>query len=181
MPTKAQPSGVLGVNPLDRVQVFIDAAHLMGMLRRMNMKLDYKIFMKFLKEETRLIRAHYYVLLREDMEETAMKVIDLIEYAGFDVYRKWGREVQEGAGHYRFRGSVVPEMTVGMIDAAENDADHIILIGGDGELYAGMEAVKARGARFTVVGRQDSLSNDLRRGCDAFVDIATLPKDIFQG
>ena len=173
------PSEHLGINPQDRVHVFIDASNLLGMLRSINMKIDFKKFLKFLRSETRLVRAGYYALMRDDMGETATRVIDMIEYAGFDVYRKWGQEFQEQQGHYRFRGSVVPEMTVAMIAACEGGIDHIVLITGDGEMLAAADAVKQREVRLTIVGREETASNDLRRICDSFVDITSLPPSIF--
>lgn len=170
----------LGIHKSDRVHVFIDALNLMGMLRSMNRRLDYKLFIAFLKEETRLVRAHYFALLREDMPDSrATGVIDMIEYSGFDVMRKYGREVHEREGAYRFRGTIVPEMTVAMIDAAENGADHLIVISGDGEFFAGIQAAKARGVRITLLSQESSTSDDIRRECDAFIDIESLPDSLF--
>lgn len=175
------PVNYLGVNRRDRVQVFIDAANLMGMLRMSSLKLDYKLFMSFLKDQTRLVRASYYVLMREEMTPEAERVIDLIEYSGFDVIRKWGNEFQDSAtGHFRYRGSVIGEMTVGMLEAADNGVDHLIMISGDNEMLAAVEATKQRNARVTIIGIADSVSNNLRRSCDSFVDLTSLkPAGIF--
>lgn len=172
--TSVSKDNLLGVNPLDRVHVFIDATNLLGMQRVIERKIDFKLFMKFLKEQTRLVRASYFVLQREGMTDSANKVIDMIEYAGFDVFRKWGNEFQEAGGQYRFRGSIIPELTVAMIDAAEEGADHIILISGDGEMYAAVEACKRREARVTIVGVENTLSDDMRRTCDSFVELTSL-------
>ena len=170
----------LRINPIDRVHVFIDGNNLMGMLRYLQLKLDYKRFMLFLRSQTRLVRAHYFALMREDMPKESTGVIDMIEYAGFEVVRKYGREAAvEGTGNFRFRGSVVPEMTVSMIEAALGGCDHAIIVSGDGELYSGIEAMKTKGTRVTVIGIKESMSDDLRRSCDSFIDIETLPKEIF--
>lgn len=173
-PTKVTPDNLLGVNKQDRVHVFIDATNLLGMCRVIDRKVDFKLFMAYLKRETRLVRASYFAAMREGMSESAEKVIDMIEYAGFDVVRKWGTEFQEAGGQYKFRGSIIPEMTVAMIDAADNGADHIIVISGDGELYAGIDAAKQREARVTIIGVEENLSDDLRRACDSFVDLRSL-------
>lgn len=181
-PRSTGPIGLgetLGIHKKDRVHVFIDALNLMGMLRSMQKKLDYKLFMAFLKTDTRLVRANYYAVLRDDAPESAHNVIDMIEYGGFNVYRKVTREVQERDGAYRFRGSIVPEMTVGLIDAAENGADHIVLVTGDGELISGIEAAKARGARVTLLSEADSTSDDIRRKCDDFFPFENLPERLF--
>jgi uncharacterized LabA/DUF88 family protein len=179
-PTKPTQKGLLGTNPQDRVHVFIDAQQLIGMQRVINKKIDLKKFMSFFKTETRLIRASYFVLMREDLSEGARNVIDMCEYAGFDVVRKWGSEFQEANGQYRFRGSVVPEMTVAIIDAAEAGAEHIVLLSGDGDMFAAVEAAKQREARVTVLGIENTVSDDLRRACDAFVEFSALePAGVF--
>jgi uncharacterized LabA/DUF88 family protein len=164
----------LKVNKQDRVHVFIDATNLLGMLRTINKKIDFKLFIKFLQEHTRLVRASYFALMREDMDQRAENVIDMIEFAGFEVYRKWGREFQENGGHYRFKGSIIPEMTAAMVTAAYNDIDHVILISGDGELLAAAEAVKERQVRLTLIGLEHAMSEDLRRTCDSFIDLQSL-------
>jgi uncharacterized LabA/DUF88 family protein len=164
----------LGINKQDRVHVFIDATNLLGMLRTMNRKIDFKLFIKFLKDQTRLVRASYFVLMREDMDPRAESAIDMFEFAGFDVVRKWGREFQEAGGHYRFKGSIIPEMSVGMVEAVMDGIDHIVLISGDGELLAAAEAVKRNHARLTLMGLEKTMSEELRRTCDSFVELANL-------
>ncbi len=177
--TKPFVSEVLGVNSQDRVHVFIDAANMMGMLRSMGKKLDYKMFLAFLKEETRLVRASYFVVLREDMDKRATGVIDMIEYAGFEVIRKWGHEVQDQGGYFRFKGTVTPEMTVALLDAADAGIDHIVVLTGDGDFYAGVEGAKQRGARVTLLSLAGSTSDDLIRSCDSFVEFDKLPEELF--
>lgn len=167
-------TNLLGVNPQDRLHVFIDATNLLGMQRTINRKIDFKLFMKYLKDNTRLVRASYYALLRDSMGEAAIRVIDMIEYAGFDVYRKWGYDVQETSGQYRFRGSIIPELTVAMVNASIEGADHIILISGDGDMYAAVQAAKDRETRVTVVGVEAALSDEVRRACDSFVELSSL-------
>jgi uncharacterized LabA/DUF88 family protein len=170
----------LHVNPVDRVHVFIDGNNLMGMLRYLDLKLDYKRFMLFLRSQTRLVRAHYFALMRDDMPAASTGVIDMIEYAGFEVVRKYGKEAPiEGTSNFRFRGSVIPEITVSLIEAALNGCEHAVIISGDGELYSAVEAAKTKGTRITLIGIKESTSDDLRRSCDSFIDIESLPKEIF--
>jgi uncharacterized LabA/DUF88 family protein len=57
-------------------------------------------------------------------------------------------------------------------------ADHMVLFSGDGDFRALVEAVQRKGARVTVVstlkGQSGSISDELRRQADAFVDLADL-------
>jgi len=169
----------LRVNPLDRTHVFIDGSNLMGMLRSTNRKLDYKLFLTFLREQTRLIRANYFVILRDDSDKRATGVIDMIEYAGFEVYRKWGHEVQEQTGFFKFKGTIVPEMTVAILDGVGAGAEHVIIVSGDGDFYPAIEGAKNRGARVTLISHGDSTSDDVRRACDSFIKFEDLPEELF--
>lgn len=178
---KATTPDYLGANPRDRVHVFIDAMNMMGMLRQANKRLDFTGFLDFLNQQTRLVRCSYYVLLREGIGESAEKTIDMMEYAGYDVNRKWVEEFQDRGGHYETRATIVPELTVGILDAIENgDIQHIMLLTGDAEMHAAVMAAKARGIRVTLLGMQGAVADVLKRECDHFVDIiADLPETLF--
>jgi uncharacterized LabA/DUF88 family protein len=180
-PKASAPKNYLRANKLDRAHVFIDAMNMMGMLRKADRRLDFTGFLEFLQEQTRLIRCSYYVLLRDDIPESATKTISMMEYAGYDVNRKWIDEFQDPAsGHFRSKGTVVPEMTVGILDAVENGADHIFVLTGDAEMQAAINAAKLREARVTLLGIQDAVSDGLKRDCDDFIDIIEdLPAKVF--
>lgn len=176
----AKPTNYLGANKLDRTHVFIDAMNLMGMMRQVDKRLDFTKFLDFLEEQTRLIRCSYYVMLRESISTDALKTIDMMEYAGFDVNRKWIEEMQDSGGHFQSRSTVVPEMTVGIIDAVDNGADHIFILTGDSEMSAAVIAAKQRESRVTLLGIEGTVSDVLKRECDAFVDIvADLPARLY--
>ena len=57
-------------------------------------------------------------------------------------------------------------------------ADHLVLFSGDGDFRRLVEAVQQKGVRVTVVSTVKSqppmASDDLRRQCDAFVELADL-------
>lgn len=172
-------SNPLGVNPFDRVQVLVDAQNLIGMLRGMGKKMDYKLFLAFLRDNARLVRLSYFVVQKQEADKRSEGVLDMVEYAGYDVLRKTGYEIHDSNGYYRFKGSVVGEMTVGLVKAADAGIDHIILITGDGDLYAGIEEAKNRGARVTLISDNESVNDDIRRACDAFINITDLPESLF--
>lgn len=180
-PKKVSPTkNYLGANPQDRVHVFIDAMNMMGMFRQADKRLDFTAFLDFLREQTRLVRCSYYVLLREGIGEKAERTIDMMEYAGYDVNRKWVEEFQDRGGHYETRATIVPELTVGILDAIENGIDHVFILTGDAELHAAIMAAKQRECRVTLMATEGAVADVIKRECDAFVDIiADLPESLF--
>ena len=58
--------------------------------------------------------------------------------------------------------------------------DHLILFTGDGDFRAPVQAVQKQGKRVTVVSTMRSkppmLADELRRQCDAFIEISDMDK-----
>ncbi len=69
------------------------------------------------------------------------------------------------------------EIAVDMLEMAAH-ADHLVLFSGDGDFRRLVEAVQQKGVRVTVVSTVKSsppqASDDLRRQCDTFVELADL-------
>lgn len=169
---------LFNTNPNDRVQVFIDGQNVYGTLKSLHQKLDYKRFMEALKNDTRLIRANYYTTVRENSDEQFYGVLDFLENHGYSIFTKEIREHSDGSGYVRIRGTMIGEMTAAMVLAARR-TDHIILMSGDGEMVAAVEACKLQDTRVTVVSHDGVLSDDLRAACDEFYPISNLPKEVW--
>ena len=58
--------------------------------------------------------------------------------------------------------------------------DHLILFTGDGDFRAPVEAIQKQGTRVTVISTMRSkppmLADELRRQCDAFIEISDMDK-----
>lgn len=165
----------------DRLQVFIDGQNLFGTLRTLEKKIDYKLFIECLRDETRFIRAQYFTTIRPQQDNDKFhSVLDFLDFNGYALVTKDIRDTLDSYGHVRSKGSMIVEMAVAMIDAADNGTDHIVLMSGDGELTAAVEACKRRDCRVTVVSSERTrvVSEDLRRACDQYVDIEQLPSHI---
>jgi uncharacterized LabA/DUF88 family protein len=171
----------------DRVQLIIDGANFFATLRSLGLRVDYEKLFLWFDTNTRFIRPQFYGVIKEASTENQEygstegfhKLLDFLDYNGYDVITKQVFENINQDGHVVFRGTMIVEMAVGMINAADAGCDHIVLFTGDGELTAAVREVKERGAKVTVVSNESKriISQSLRRECDQFVDLLDIPQD----
>ena len=164
--------------PTDKIALFIDGANLYSAARGLSIDIDYKKLLDEFRKRGVLIRAYYYTALIEDQEYTPIRpLVDWLGYNGFQVVTKPAKEYTDATGRKRIRGDMDIEIAVDMLAMAEH-ADHLVLFSGDGDFRRLVEAVQHKGVRVTVVASVKSqppmASDDLRRQCDQFVDLADL-------
>jgi len=164
--------------PTDKIALFIDGANLYSAARSLNFDIDYKKLLDEFRKRGILIRAYYYTALVEDQEYSPIRpLVDWLDYNGFSLVTKAAREYTDSTGRKRYRGDMDIEIAVDMMEMAGR-ADHLVLFSGDGDFRRLVEAIQQKGVRVTVVSTVKSqppmASDDLRRQCDAFVDLADL-------
>ena len=164
--------------PTDKIALFIDGANLYSAARSLNFDIDYKKLLDEFRKRGILVRAYYYTALVDDQEYSPIRpLVDWLDYNGFTLVTKAAREYTDAAGRRRFRGDMDIEIAVDMLTMADH-ADHLVLFSGDGDFRRLVEAVQQKGVRVTVVSTVKSqppmASDDLRRQCDQFVDLADL-------
>ena len=164
--------------PTDRLALFIDGANLYSAARALNFDMDYKKLLEEFRKRGVLIRAYYYTAIVEDQEYSPIRpLVDWLDYNGFTLVTKPAKEYTDSMGRKRHRGDMDIEIAVDMLQMAEH-ADHLVLFSGDGDFRRLVEAVQQKGVRVTVVSTVKSqppmASDDLRRQCDSFVDLADL-------
>ena len=164
--------------PTDKIALFIDGANLYSAARALNFDIDYKKLLDEFRKRGILIRAYYYTAIVEDQEYSPIRpLVDWLDYNGFSLVTKTAREYTDASGRKRFRGDMDIEIAVDMLEMAEH-ADHMVLFSGDGDFRRLVEAVQQKGVRVTVVSTVKSqppmASDDLRRQCDTFVELADL-------
>ena len=164
--------------PTDKIALFIDGANLYSAARGLNFDIDYKKLLDEFRKRGILIRAYYYTAIVEDQEYSPIRpLVDWLDYNGFSLVTKTAREYTDASGRKRFRGDMDIEIAVDMLEMAEH-ADHMVLFSGDGDFRRLVEAVQQKGVRVTVVSTVKSqppmASDDLRRQCDTFVELADL-------
>lgn len=166
--------------PTDRIALFIDGANLFSAAKALDFDIDYKKLLDEFRTRGVLIRAYYYTAIVEGGDDYSpiRPLVDWLDYNGFTLVTKPAREFTDREGRKRWRGDMDMEIAVDMMEMASGGADHLVLFSGDGDFRALVEAVQRKGVRVTVVSTVKSqppmASDDLRRQCDTFVDLADL-------
>ncbi len=166
--------------PTDRIALFIDGANLYSAAKALDFDIDYKKLLDEFRQRGVLIRAYYYTAIAEGGDDYSpiRPLVDWLDYNGFTLVTKPAREFTDREGRKRWRGDMDMEIAVDMMEMASGGADHLVLFSGDGDFRALVEAVQRKGVRVTVVSTVKSqppmASDDLRRQCDTFVELADL-------
>lgn len=165
--------------PTDRLAMFIDGPNLYSAGKALGFDVDYRKLLDEFKRRGILIRAYYYTAIAEGEDYSPIRpLVDWLDYNGYQMVTKPAREYVDSQGRKRWRGHMDIEIAVDMMQMADGGADHLVLFSGNGDFRALVEAVQRKGARVTVVSTMKSqppmASDDLRRQCDDFVDLADL-------
>lgn len=164
---------------MKKIAAFIDAPNLQSAARGLGMTIDYKKLLTMITGQGNLIRAFYYTaLIEDDNEVVALRpLVDWLEYNGYTVITKPGKEFTDASGGRKIKGNMDIEIAVDMMELAPR-LDHIYLFSGDGDFRSLVEAVQRKGVRVTVISTLESptpmIAKELRRQADEFVDLATI-------
>jgi uncharacterized LabA/DUF88 family protein len=161
-----------------KIAVFIDGANLYATAKSLGFDVDYRRLLKEFQSRGYLIRASYYTTLIENDEYSSIRpLVDWLDYNGFTVVTKAAREFTDSAGRRRVKGNMDIELTIDALDMAAR-VDQVYLLSGDGSFRPLVESLQRRGVRVSVISTVQSqppmVSDELRRQCDEFIDIATL-------
>jgi uncharacterized LabA/DUF88 family protein len=167
-----------GINPQDRVALFIDGANLYAAARSLGFDIDYKRLLELFAKNGRLIRAFYYTALVEDQEYSPIRpLIDWLDYNGYTMVTKPTKEFTDATGRRKIKGNMDIELAIDVMEMAEH-LDHIVLFSGDGDFRRLVEAVQRKGVRVTVVSTVRSqppmVADELRRQADIFIELQDL-------
>ncbi len=162
----------------ERLAILIDGAGLYSTARSLNLEIDFRKLLTEFQNRGRLLRASYYTTIVEtDQYSPVRPLVDWLTYNGFNVVQKPAREFSDQDGRRRFRGNMLVEMTVDMLNLADR-VDHVVLFAGDSDFRRAVEALKTKGCRITIVssvkGQTQTISDELRREADVFIDLADM-------
>ncbi len=165
-------------NMQPKIALFIDGANLYATAKALGFDIDYRRLLKEFQTRGYLIRAFYYTTLVENDEYSSIRpLVDWLDYNGYTVVTKAAREFTDAMGRRRIKGNMDIELTIDALDLADK-VDQVFIMSGDGDFRPLVEALQRRGVRVTVVSTVASqppmVSDDLRRQCDEFIDIASL-------
>ncbi len=161
-----------------KIALFIDGANLYATAKALGFDIDYRRLLKEFQARGYLIRAFYYTTLVENDEYSSIRpLVDWLDYNGYTVVTKAAREFTDAMGRRRIKGNMDIELTIDALDLADK-VDQVFIMSGDGDFRPLVEALQRRGVRVAVVSTVASqppmVSDDLRRQCDEFIDIASL-------
>ena len=165
-------------NMQPKIALFIDGANLYATAKALGFDIDYRRLLKEFQARGYLIRAFYYTTLVENDEYSSIRpLVDWLDYNGYTVVTKAAREFTDAMGRRRIKGNMDIELTIDALDLADK-VDQVFIMSGDGDFRPLVEALQRRGVRVAVVSTVASqppmVSDDLRRQCDEFIDIASL-------
>lgn len=161
---------------VERIALFIDGANLYATAKALAFDIDYKRLLKEFQSRGRLVRAFYYTALMEDQEYPSIRpLIDWLDYNGYRVVTKPTKEFVDSTGRRKVRGNMDIELAIDALELAPF-IDHAVIFSGDGDFRSLVEALQRRGVLVSVVSTITSqppmVADELRRQCDAFIDIA---------
>ena len=161
-----------------KIALFIDGANLYATAKALGFDIDYRRLLKEFQTRGYLLRAFYYTTLVESDEYFSIRpLVDWLDYNGYTVVTKPAREFTDAMGRRRIKGNMDIELTIDALELAPK-VDEIFILSGDGDFRPLVEALQRRGIRVsvvsTVLSQPPMVSDELRRQCDEFIDIANL-------
>jgi len=160
------------------IAVFIDGANLYATAKALGFEIDYRRLLNEIQSRGTLLRAFYYTATFEDREYSSVRpLVDWLDYNGFTVVTKPGKEFIDGAGRRKVKGNMDVELAVNAMELARH-IDEMVLISGDGDFRCLVEAIQRQGVFVTVVSSIAShppmIADELRRQADTFVELRDL-------
>ncbi|KEP68833.1 hypothetical protein DL1_08675 [Thioclava dalianensis] len=157
----------------NRVAMIVDGANTFSAARASCFGIDWsKVYAAYHNRYNCLAR-YYATGTRpdDDHHNPIAKLLDWLEYNGFRVVRRAGKEFISDDGHVSLRDADVRVditlIAVGMIGRV----DEIHLWTGDGAYVPLVEALQRAGIRVSVISTIAAASDKLRRACDDFIDL----------
>lgn len=166
-------------HPDDRVSLFIDGYHIYTVAKSLGGDLDYRELYKYFLNRCYLVRAYYFGISIDDADYVATRPLtDWLQYNGFAVHMRSARSSADSLSLFRERSRLDVDMAVQILNASEY-LDHIVLITGDDAFIPVATALKSKGKIVTLISTLQAeghaVSDQLRRVCDCFVELASLP------
>ena len=166
-----------------RIALFIDGSNFFATTKLLDLEIDYLKLLQEFQDKGDLLRAYYYTSLPDANEPSPIrKLIDFMDYNGYQVVSKQTREFMDPAtGKKRIKGNMDMELALDMLKLAPH-IDHAFLFSGDGDFCRLLQEVQDLGVKVTVVSSMKThpimLADALRRKADHFIELEGLGKII---
>ncbi|MHA6345918.1 LabA-like NYN domain-containing protein [Roseivivax sp. CAU 1761] len=162
----------------DRLALLIDGKSLYTATKSLGIAVDYARLKSEFAKRGKLIHAYFYTAVDVEAEfDATRKTVDWLDYNGFVTRTKPIKRRHSDDGSVKLKTNMNVEMATDAFELAER-VDHVVLFTGDGDMKPVVELLKRRGVRVTVVatlkGVSQTISDELRRAADSFIDLSDL-------
>ena len=166
------------ISASNKLALFIDGANFYATAKALGLDVDYKRVLEEFQSRGTLVRALYYTAISEDQDNVSLRpLVDWLNYNGFTVVTKAGKEFVDSTGRRKLKGNMDIELAVNAMELAKH-IDEMVLFSGDGDFRPLVQAMQRRGVRVTVIStlavQPAMIADELRRQADVFIDLSDL-------
>ncbi len=171
----------LNIDISEKIMCIFDGSNFFSTVQMLgtNYKFNFSAFKNALETHAFVVRANYYTatIIHDDGYDPLKKLTDYLAYNGYNVITKEGKQYENKDGEIKRKGNMDCEMIVDML-VASGYTDHYILASGDGDFVYLVKELHRRGKRVTLLSslktERQICSDELRRECDGFIELANL-------
>lgn len=159
--------------------VLIDAANASAACRQVGKFIDWSKFRAWCEQFGFITHMNYYtaVLSDENGEQKLRRLLDYLNYNGYNVVEKSAKRYTNEGGETKVKGNMDVEIATDIMLHAKN-VDMIILMTGDNDFAYAVRAAQVLGTHVVLVSLKDGnfCGADIRRTADKFIDLADVLK-----
>jgi uncharacterized LabA/DUF88 family protein len=154
---------------LIRLGLFFDGPNHAEALNRAGLTMNYSKFLVYLRREYNIVSARYYSGISESAEHRGVReFLTVLSKHGYVPVTKAVKIHASGV-----KANLDVEIAVDMVTMAPR-LDKIMLFSGDGDFTYLVDTMQRFGVHVTVCAHKPSLSAELRRQCDEFLELQDL-------
>lgn len=171
-------ASILGGDIMQRVALFVDGANMFYAQRDNGWFIDFRSVYQYFTDNREKAAAYYFTATPHAADPERVKNYrrfrTALQSIGFNVVDKEVKVISNPtAGVVKVKGNLDIELVFRML--TEHSAyDEAVLMGGDSDYVPIISHLRALGKTITVVGRRDSVSNDLINVANKFIDLNSL-------
>lgn len=152
---------------LGRVIVFIDSANIIHSCKTLGWKIGYKALQKYFQQNTNLVDIYFYSAT-ETTNSKQNAFIAMLSRKGFKIRTKKLKYIKQENGTILQKGNIDTELATDII-LRKDDYDTAILLSGDSDFQAPIDAVQSFGKKVIVISTRDHISYELIKTADVFL------------
>lgn len=163
---------------MQRVGLFVDGANMFYAQRENGWFIDFRSVYQYFTDNKEKAVAYYFTAAPSAADPERVRNYrrfrTALQAIGFSVVDKEVRVISSPtAGVVKVKGNLDIELVFRML--TEKDAfDEVVLLGGDTDYIPIISHLRALGKTVIVVGRRESVSNDLVNVANRFIDLNTI-------